>query len=268
MKARILSALVLAPVMIALVLLGGVWYLAGIGVACVIGVWEAFPLLARAGEAPDASWWRYAAAGAGAGMLIGVQLGFDHPHALQLVWAGALMVGLLLLLTGGQPAKHFMLWAATVASVLYVVGLGSHFLLLRETHQGLAWTVLACAVTWSTDIGAFFVGRRWGKTGFFTPISPKKTREGAAGGLLAGTVAAVAVIGAGGLHVSALAAPLIGLSVSAIAQAGDLVESLLKREAGVKDSGTIIPGHGGVLDRIDSLLFAVTLTFYWRLLFP
>ncbi|MGH2343652.1 MAG: phosphatidate cytidylyltransferase, partial [Chloroflexota bacterium] len=145
---------------------------------------------------------------------------------------------------------------------------GSHFLLLREARQGLAWTVLACAVTWSTDIGAFFVGRRWGKTGFFTRISPKKTREGAVGSLIAGTAAAVAVIAGGGLHVPALVTPVVGLSVSAIAQAGDLVESLLKREAGVKDSGTIIPGHGGVLDRIDSLLFAVTLTFYWRLLFP
>ncbi|MGH2390050.1 MAG: phosphatidate cytidylyltransferase, partial [Chloroflexota bacterium] len=122
MKARILSALVLAPVMIALVLLGGVWYMAGICVACAIGVWEAFPLIAKIGEAPGGFWWRYAAAGSGAALLIGIQAGFDHPHATQVIWAGALVGSLLLLLCDGQPARHFMLWAAVVAAVLYVAG--------------------------------------------------------------------------------------------------------------------------------------------------
>ena len=268
MKARILSALVLAPIMIALVILGGWWYLAGIGVACAIGAWEACGLFAPLLKAPTDGLWRYVAAGAAAALLIGVQLGFDRPSATQVVWAAVLAGTLLALLAGGKPSNRFLLWAAAAAAMLYVVGLGSHFLLLRQAPQGLGWTVLACAVTWSTDIGAFFVGRAWGKTHFFALISPKKTLEGAAGGLLAGTVAGVIAIFAAGLHVPAYAAPLIGLSLSAIAQCGDLVESMLKREAGVKDSGAIIPGHGGVLDRIDSLLFVVALAFYWRLLFP
>ena len=268
MQARILSALVLAPIMIALVILGGWWFLIGIGVACAIGTWEAYGLFTSILKAPTDGAWRNLAGGSAAALLIGVQFGFDRTFAAQVVWAAVLVCGLLALLAGGKPSNRFLLWAAATASLLYVVGLGSHFLLLRETDQGLEWTVLACAVTWSTDIGAFFVGRAWGKTHFFALISPKKTLEGAGGGLLAGTVAGLIVIFAAGLHVPGFAAPLVGLSLSAIAQAGDLVESMLKREAGVKDSGTIIPGHGGVLDRIDSLLFVVTLAFYLRLLFP
>lgn len=267
MKARILSALVLAPLMIALVILGSWWYMAGIGIACAIGAWEACGLFAPLVKAPTDGSWRYLAGGAAASLLVGVQLSFDGPAAGRVVWAAVLAGSLLALLVGGKPSNRFLLWAAATAAVLYVVGLGSHFLLLRQTHQGLTWTVLACTVTWSTDIGAFFVGRSWGKTHFFALISPKKTLEGAVGGLLVGTIAGLIVIVAARLHVPAFAAPLIGLSLSAIAQSGDLVESMLKREAGVKDSGTIIPGHGGVLDRIDSLLFVVALAYYWRLLF-
>lgn len=268
MKARVLSALVLAPVMIALAILGGIPYLVGIAVMCGVGVWEATGLFSCFGEMPTDPLWRYLAVAASVIVLGGVQLGFHARQGAQVVAALVLMVSLGLLLAGGPPARRFLAWAMAAASILYVVGLGSHFLLLRAARQGLSWTILACAVTWSTDSGAFFVGRRFGHTSFFAAISAKKTTEGAAGGMLAGIVAAIIVAAVAGLRVPWEAVPLIGLSVSAAAQGGDLVESLLKREAGVKDSGTIIPGHGGVLDRVDSLLFAVTLTFYWRLLFP
>jgi len=266
-KARVLSALVLAPAMIALVLLGGLPYLAGIAALCGVGVWEATGLFAAFGAAPSNPRWRYIAVAASVLVLAGIQIGFQNQLAAQVIAAAVLVVSLGILLAGGPPERRFLAWAMAAASILYVVGLGSHFLLLRAARQGLSWTILACAVTWCTDIGAFFVGRRFGRTSFFSSISPKKTAEGAAGGLAAGIVAAAIVVAAGGLHVPWPLAPLVGLTVSAIAQAGDLVESLLKREAGVKDSGAIIPGHGGVLDRVDSLLFAITLTFYWRLLF-
>ncbi len=268
MMARVVSALVLAPVMIALAILGGLPYFAGIAVMGGIGVWEATGLFATFGQAPAEPRWRYLAVAASVMVLGGIQLGFDHRYGAQVIAAVALMASLGMLLAGGPPARRFLAWAMAAASILYLVGLGSHFLLLRATRQGLSWTILACAVTWSTDIGAFFVGRRFGRRAFFAAISPKKTAEGAAGGLVAGLAAAIVVAAVAGLHVPWAEIPLIGISVSAAAQGGDLVESLLKREAGVKDSGTIIPGHGGVLDRIDSLLFAVTLTFYWRLLFP
>jgi phosphatidate cytidylyltransferase len=172
------------------------------------------------------------------------------------------------LVLAGAPARRFVAWAAAAAAVMYICGLGLHFILLRETARGLAWTLLACLITWAADIGALFAGKYFGMHPFFPSISPKKTLEGAIGGLLAGVVVAVPVVAVGDLHAPIAVAPLIGLSIGVAAQAGDLVESLVKREAGAKDSGTIIPGHGGILDRIDSLLFAVAVLYYWRLLFP
>ena len=262
-----LSAAVLAPLMIALVILGGVWYLGGIAVACGAAVWEGTALFGAFAEGPPGNVWRYLTVASGAVLLVGVQIGLTHPYATQVTVAALLVAGLAALPAGGAPARRYLHWALSVATLLYIVGLGAHFILLRALRQGIGWTLLACAITWGTDIGAFFVGRRFGKRPFFAEISPHKTVEGAAGGLAAGVVSAIIVIEAAGLHVPWYAAPLIGLTVSVLAQAGDLAESLLKREAGVKDSGTLIPGHGGVLDRIDSLLFAITVTFYWRLLF-
>ena len=286
MRARVISAAILAPLAVLLTIAGGVPFLIGVIVLCAIGAWEATALLGRPagllpaapiGEAaPDAppgsrvpaTLWRYLAGGAAAAVLAGVGIDAEHPGAARAVAALVLLVGLLGLVGGGPPARRFLCWACAAASVLYVAGLGAHFILLRGSGQGLQWTLLACAVTWATDIGAFFAGRRYGRRPFFGMISPKKTLEGALGGLAAGTVAGVLVVWLAGLKAPLILAPLIAISLSVVAQLGDLLESLLKREAAVKDSGTIIPGHGGVLDRIDSLLVAVTVAFYWRLLFP
>jgi phosphatidate cytidylyltransferase len=268
MKQRVLSAAILAPVAVVLVVLGGIPYLAGIVVMCGAGVWELAALLGRA-LSPQAlsRTWRAAAVGATTVLMAGVYAQHYHAGTAQATGAGLLLAGLACLLAGGVPTRRLLLWGMAAAAVIYVGGLGLHFILLRQSGQGLQWTLLACAVTWSTDIGALFAGRQFGRHGFFPAISPHKTREGALGGLAAGTAAAMAVVFLAGLHVPWFAVPLLGLTVSAGAQAGDLVESLAKREAGVKDSGSLIPGHGGVLDRIDSLLFAVALTYYWRLLF-
>ena len=286
MRARVISAAILAPLAVLLTVAGGVPFLIGVIILCAIGVWEATALLGRPagllpalpiGEAaPDAppgsrvpaSLWRYLAGAAAAAALAGAGLDAAHPGAGRAVAALVLLVSLLGLVGGGPPGRRFLCWACGAASVLYVAGLGVHFILLRGSGQGLAWTLLACAVTWSTDIGAFFAGRRFGRRPFFGMISPKKTLEGALGGLAAGTLAGVLVIWLAGLKAPLILAPLIGISLSAVAQLGDLLESLLKREAAVKDSGTLIPGHGGVLDRVDSLLVAVAVAFYWRLLFP
>ena len=281
-----ISAAILAPLAVLLTIAGGVPFLIGVIVLCAIGAWEATALLGRpagllpaapiGAAAPDAppgsrvpaALWRYLAGGAAAAVLAGVGIDAEHPGAGRAVAALVLLVSLLGLVGGGPPGRRFLCWACAAGSVLYVAGFGAHFVLLRGSGQGLGWTLLACAVTWATDIGAFFAGRRYGRRPFFGMISPKKTLEGAIGGLAAGVVAGVLVIWFAGLKAPLILAPLIAVSLSVVAQLGDLLESLLKREAAVKDSGTIIPGHGGVLDRIDSLLIAVTVAFYWRLLFP
>lgn len=265
MRTRIISAAVLLPLAIGLTLAGGVPFLLGVMAMCGLAAWEASALVGGPAGLHEARTWRYLSAGAAIIAILGAALQARHHGAAQLVAALLLVGSLLGLVLGGKPSRRCLEWACGAAVVAYVGGLGAHFVMLRAVHQGLGWMLLACLVTWSTDSGAYFAGRRFGKRPFFAAISPKKTLEGAIGGLLAGILAAAIVVLAG-LHVPLPLAPLIGLSVSAVAQLGDLLESLLKREAGAKDSGTLIPGHGGILDRIDSLLFAVTVTFYWHML--
>ncbi len=120
---------------------------------------------------------------------------------------------------------------------------------------GMAWTMLAILVTWLADTFALFVGRAIGRTPLIPHISPKKTLEGAIGGFLGGVIAVVLITLLLGIpDVSIPLAIGIGVLLSAVGICGDLMESFIKRSAGVKDSGTLIPGHGGIFDRVDALL--------------
>jgi phosphatidate cytidylyltransferase len=139
------------------------------------------------------------------------------------------------------------------------------------TLVGMALVAYALAVTWITDTAAFFAGKRWGKRRLIPAVSPGKTVVGAlaglVGGAFAGWIVAHPVLGLWlGVPIHPVAGVAGGLLVSAVSQVGDLVASLWKRDAGVKDSGTFFPGHGGIIDRMDSLLFTVPTT-YWLLAF-
>lgn len=129
------------------------------------------------------------------------------------------------------------------------------------TAKGLGWLLLAIIVTWMTDTGAFVVGRSLGRHKLMPRISPNKTVEGAVGGLVAAAVTAALGAAAFGLGVEPVPAAMLGICLGATGMLGDLGESTLKRQAGVKDSGALIPGHGGVLDRIDALLFVLVVTW-------
>lgn len=176
-------------------------------------------------------------------------------------------------------------WAVSVAATIYIGWLAAHAVLLRNFHApvdlsaflmtdlanlwprlvlqpGLLWTLTAILTTWATDTAAFLTGRSWGRTLLTPLLSPKKTREGAIGGILAGVATTVACVLVFGLPMNIVQAILAGLALSIVAQIGDLAESLLKRQTGVKDTSNMIPGHGGVLDRIDSLLFTLPTTYY------
>jgi len=185
-------------------------------------------------------------------------------------------IALVLLIRGGNPFSDSMAgwW---IGSVLYVGILGSHFVLLRDLPDGQRWLVVMLATVFSTDTGAYAVGRTFGRHKMAPTVSPKKTWEGAAGGLAFGALAAVIAILAldpdppletlsdviaGEYGRATVIAIALGLPV--VAEIGDLVESALKRRLGVKDVSHLLPGHGGFLDRLDSLLFAAP-WLYWIL---
>jgi phosphatidate cytidylyltransferase len=119
------------------------------------------------------------------------------------------------------------------------------------------------AVTWATDTGAYLTGVAIGRHKLFPQVSPKKTREGALGGLLAGAFAGWLCAQGFASFLTPLAGTVLGFTGGIVGQLGDLVESLLKRDVGIKDSAELLPGHGGVLDRFDSLLFTVPVFYYY-----
>ncbi len=161
-----------------------------------------------------------------------------------------------LALTGENPSAALARAGVTTLGAGYVGGLLAFALLLRQGPEGPTRMLAAALITWAGDIAAFYAGRSFGRRRLAARISPGKTVEGALAGLIASTVAAG--LGSpwfwpGRPFLGAAVGALVGLA----GQVGDLAESLLKRSLGAKDSGRIIPGHGGVLDRIDSLLFAM-----------
>src|SRR5680860_433093 len=145
--------------------------------------------------------------------------------------------------------------------VVWIAGGFSHLLLLRSLEHGLGVTILVFGCTWSNDTAAFFVGRAFGKRKMAPQISPKKTMEGAFAGLI-GSVLFALVVKMYSPWLSLEQAAFLGLIVGLAGQWGDLFESAIKRDLRVKDSGRLFPGHGGVLDRFDSVLFA-GMVAYW-----
>lgn len=155
--------------------------------------------------------------------------------------------------------------AVGITGILYV-GLFIYFYLIRTLNDGFTLTIIMLACTWAADTGAYIVGKKIGKRKLNPKLSPGKTWEGALGGYVASTLTAVLINmlhPVGPLAIIAVMGMLVGL----VGLLGDLYESSLKRIAGVKDTGLVIPGHGGVLDRFDSMLFTAPLVYYFSIIF-
>ena len=201
----------------------------------------------------------------GAGALLAAGLvarwAFAPEHRLWVDLAIGLVAVYTLLRQLWHPRMYgrFTSWGLAIASAVYAGGLLGFLVLLRELPNGFLWVALAFAVTWAYDTFGYLVGRGLGRRGFMTHISPRKTWEGVAGGMLAAIVVVAAFAPVLG-YAWWLAFP-IGFLWGLAAQAGDLVASMLKRDTGQKDSGRVIPGHGGMLDRLDALLFVAPAVF-------
>ena len=153
----------------------------------------------------------------------------------------------------------------TLGGILYIGWLGSYIISLRDLPNGQWWLMLVLPACWFTDGAAYFVGRRLGKHQMSPRVSPKKTWEGYVGGIVFGALGTMLLASFwhfGAPHVTALKGLILGLLIGVTSPLGDLGESMLKREFGVKDSGKVLPGHGGMLDRLDSWLWAAILSYY------
>jgi phosphatidate cytidylyltransferase len=157
-------------------------------------------------------------------------------------------------------------FAVTVAGILYLGWIGSYFMQLRSLENGLWWFFLVLPAVWLADSFAYFVGVRFGRHRMSPRLSPKKSWEGFWGGAFFGILGAVGLsflfASLGGPQIPWWKAALLGVVLSTLPTLGDLGESMFKRMAGLKDSGNIMPGHGGFFDRIDSWLWGVAIGYY------
>lgn len=276
---RLLSALVLLPLLI-FVVWWGMWpVIITVAIATVISLFELYSAFQAGGFRPR-HW---------VGVIISVSMvagvAFQPWFSLDLipmVLAGATILSLLSELRQNDEDNHNALasWALTYTGALYTSWLLSHFILLRTIDtplkpsilsplgfdSGSSWVYYVLAVTFLQDTFAYFAGRHFGRHKLAPILSPKKTWEGAIGGMLGAVVASLVAAWLWGLPIGWGAAVFLGIVGGLVGPLGDLSESLIKRRVGVKDIGKIIPGHGGVLDRADSLLFTAPVLYYLILL--
>lgn len=261
LRQRALSAAVLVPPVLLALVAGLPGVAAVVALAVAVGAVETFRLLRAAGYPTLPAF--------GTVLAVALVLGAavrPKPETIAILLA----VGVILAAVGAfarpDPRDGLVAWMATVFGALYVALLGFVLLvaavappvpdgaLLAPLGSERGWVLLLLLAVWSYDTGAYAFGRAFGRARFLAHISPSKTYAGLVGGLVAST--AVVTILIAGLGQPAWAGLVLGPVLGLAAQAGDLAESMLKRAAGAKDSGTLIPGHGGILDRTDSFLFA------------
>ncbi len=260
LRLRVLSALVGIPIMLGAIYLGGPWYTLFLLLVANLGMKE-FDALLKAKGSRFPSFFGYI----GVSTLI-VLLFFKE---FSLVFPLIMLIFFLLFLSQLAYFDKVNFWESALLfwGIIYLGGLCGYMLLLRLMPQGIVYTYLLFIGVWSNDTFAYFIGSKWGRHKLAPDISPNKSVEGALGGA-AGTVllAVLAALMAPELiNLPLLQAVFLGLGISVFAQLGDLMESALKRQFQVKDSGAMIPGHGGILDRFDSLLLAAPFVYYFFL---
>jgi phosphatidate cytidylyltransferase len=269
MRQRAISAAILVLVILVVIAIGGPVLALAVTLVTAIAAIEVFRLLHGGGYAPFL--------GLGTAFAVTIVLDAAFPEVLE--GSGLLLgaIGLILVavasFTKADPRDGLQSWMATVFGAFYISLLS---FIIRLGHAGppvphsapldllgpeRGWILMLLFAVWAFDTGAFLVGRSIGRTKFIAHISPAKTVEGVVGGVVTSTIVVGLMLW--GLGQNPLHALVLGPLVALAAQAGDLAESVIKRAAGAKDSGTLIPGHGGMLDRVDSFIFAApVMTLY------
>ena len=263
LKQRIITGLWGIPLLIAAVWFSRPdyffpWFTILVAILGLLAVYEFYKIVA--GKVPPLIWFG----------LIWTALFITVPHCpyaptLPLLLTSGVVLSLIWLLAHPKKEGAFLGWAWTIAGIVYIGWLLSHLVALRGLDDGRNWVFLALLVNFGSDTAAYFTGRALGRHKLAPNISPGKTWEGTIAGFLGAIIISLLFI-----IPSPLSLPLgygqailLGLLISVFGQLGDLVESLLKRNMGVKDSGRLLPGHGGALDRIDSVVFAGVVVYYY-----
>jgi phosphatidate cytidylyltransferase len=260
---RVLFAVVAIPAAAGVLWLGGWWLAAAVAALAVLGAREVYDLAARQGIAPlrlvgygGAAVLPLAAYGARSWPLV-----VEAAPYLAVIW---LLKVLVLAMARGPGQKPLAAVSITVFGALYASAPLAFLVTIRHGPAvplaGFALVLLPLALTWICDTAAFMAGSQFGGPKMAPVLSPRKTWSGAVGGVAGALLAAVllgALLPRTGSALSLAQLLGLGLMVGVVGQVGDVAESLLKREAGVKDSSNLIPGHGGVLDRLDSLYFVI-----------
>lgn len=268
MKTRILTGIIAGVLFLYFLLKGGILLVLAVGFLVALGTWELSRLMQAAGIENKFS------------LMIPINLLFLLGQAVSLYYNLSLgccgLVGLfsvLVLLFSflsdyrmGITETSIVSTFANLFTLIYPGILFTYILLIRAFPEPYGWEILIFSflVIWGNDTGAYFIGSAWGKTPLIPRISPKKTVEGAVGGLFVGVIIGsifgiIVKLPLGWVVGTCLVAGIVG-------QLGDIFESFLKRSAEIKDSGSFLPGHGGVLDRFDSTLFALPIIYYLALL--
>ena len=267
LKARVLVVVVLLPIGLFVIHLGGAVFAVVIALILGLAAWEYGQLFRASGLEPVGG---LIVAGA---VLITLGRAFNGftsaPWLLLLLVFASLTTHLIAYERGrDQAATDF---AATLAGVLYIGWLGAYLISIRNLPEGKWWLLLVLPGVWLADSGAYFIGRSFGRHKLSPRLSPKKTWEGYIAGLFFGTLGTAGLVALWRIWagpqfaITPWEGALLGFLLSVFPTLGDLGESMIKRQSGAKDSGNLLPGHGGAFDRIDSWLWAAPIGYYFIL---
>jgi len=269
LKQRVVTAIWGIPLLVTTIWFGEPWFTILITICGVLAAFEFYRLVASTRVPPLTYFGLVFTAlfiiSRNEDLLSSLKPHFNTGTIMPLLLTSGVLLSLVWLLRRAQEEKSFTGWAWTIAGILYLGWLLGYLVALRDLDGGRNWVFLALFVTFASDTAAFITGRTLGRHRLTPNISPGKTWEGTVGGVLGAILVSLFFTLPTPLqtNISWIQAVLLGLLISVFGQLGDLVESLFKRNMGVKDSGNLIPGHGGVLDRIDSVVFAGIVVYYY-----
>jgi phosphatidate cytidylyltransferase len=258
---RLIVAIILIPVGVTVVYFGGWPFTLFIALLLGVAAWEFCNLFIKAGYAPATP---LVITGVVALTITRLTSGFEYQDLILTIIVLATMTYHLVAYEKGRDTSATD-FAISLGGLAYLGILGSHLISLRLLPDGLWWFMLIMPVTWLADTGAFFIGSRLGKHRIAPRLSPKKSWEGYIGGIATGILAGILLSYLWGLRSPVMTISrglVVGIVLSVLPTLGDLGESMLKRQFGVKDSSNLLPGHGGILDRIDSWIWAAAIGYY------